>query len=98
MLEIYQSSEFAKWRKKLKDPLAKAKVAARVNRYAQGLKGDVEPVGEAVSEMRIDYGPGYRVYFREIGQKLLLLLGGDKDSQQRDIKRAKEIAREWKND
>lgn len=74
-------------------------IAARLNRLAYGLAGDVAPVGAGVSELRIHYGPGYRVYFTRRGTELILLLaGGDKSTQQRDIERAKEIAASWTGD
>ena len=80
------------WERKLKDHRSKAIIAARVFRVANGLLGDVEPVGQGVSELRIHYGPGYRVYFQQRGNELVLLLcGGDKSSQARDIRRAQQL-------
>lgn len=79
----------------LRDETAKAKIAVRLVRLANGNEGDVKPVGEGISEMRIDYGPGYRVYFKRRGTSLVLLLcGGIKHSQDKDIKRAKRLALE----
>ena len=81
---------------KLKDPIAKAAIIARLFRLANGLLGDVAPVGEGVSELRIHYGPGYRIYFQQRNEELILLLcAGDKSSQRKDIELAKKIAREW---
>jgi putative addiction module killer protein len=78
-------------------PRARAAIAARIFRLANGLAGDVTPVGQGVSELRIHYGPGYRVYFRQQGQELIILLcGGDKGSQNRDIEKAKQLAKEWR--
>ena len=89
MIEIRKTEQFAKWLDNLRDIQAKARVLVRIERLASGNAGDVKPVGEGVSEMRIDYGPGYRVYFVQRGSKLIILLaGGDKSSQSRDIKAA----------
>ena len=84
---------FAKWLKRLKDPDAKSRINLRIRRIAlTGNLGDYKPVGDGVCELRIDYGPGYRMYFAQRGKEIILLLiGGDKSSQQRDIKKAKEI-------
>ncbi len=88
---------FDAWFAGLRDRQAKARIAARIRRVGMGNPGDVKPVGEGVSEMRISYGPGYRVYFRQIGFELVVLLaGGDKSSQQADIKTALKLARELK--
>ena len=93
MNEIRKTDTYARWLDSLRDIHARARVLARVERLAAGNPGDVKPVGEGVSELRIDYGPGYRVYFTRRGQTVYLLLcGGDKSSQQRDIRRAKELA------
>lgn len=93
MLEIRRTDEFSKWLKKLRDADAKARINLRVRRIAlTGNLGDYKPVGDGVCELRIDYGPGYRLYFAQRGSEIILLLiGGDKTSQQRDIKRAKEL-------
>jgi len=89
MIEIRKTEQFAKWLDNLRDIQAKARVLVRIERLASGNAGDVKPVGEGVSEMRIDYGPGYRVYFVQRGSELIILLaGGDKSSQSRDIKAA----------
>ena len=89
MLEIRETDAFAKWLSKLKDSRAKARIAVRIQRMASGHLGDVKPVGDGVSELRIHYGPGYRVYFVKRGAELIILLcGGDKSSQQKDIKLA----------
>lgn len=95
MIEVEQSDEFKEWLADLRDRRAAARITSRIERVAFGLFGDVEPVGEGVSELRIDYGPGYRAYFVRRGARLVILLcGGDKSSQDRDIRRAKELARE----
>jgi putative addiction module killer protein len=92
---IRQSEAFAKWFGALKDRRAKERVAQRVVRVQAGLIGDVRPVGEGVSELRVDYGPGYRVYFCRRGEDVILLLcGGDKSTQDRDIREAKAMAKE----
>lgn len=93
MIEIRKTELFAKWLDNLRDVKAKARVLVRIERLASGNAGDVKPVGEGVSEMRIDYGPGYRVYFIQRGSELIILLaGGDKGSQSRDIKAAIRLA------
>lgn len=93
MFEIRQTEVFARWLDGLADPRAAQRVAQRIVRLQAGLVGDVKPVGEGVSELRIDYGPGYRVYFVQRGRVLIILLcGGDKGSQRRDIARAKSLA------
>jgi len=97
MIELRQTAVFSRWLRKLRDQRAKARIAARIRRAAFGNLGDVRPVGAGVSEMRIDYGPGYRVYFVMRGDRLIVLLcGGDKSTQDGDIERAKAIARELK--
>ena len=94
MVEIRKTATFAKWIDGLRDIRSRARILARIERLATGHAGDVKPVGEGVSEMRIDYGPGYRVYFRKRGRSLVILLaGGDKRSQQRDINTALRLAR-----
>ncbi len=94
MNTFHRSDEFDSWLADLKDKLARARIAHRIRSAEHGNFGDCDPVGEGVSEMRIHFGPGYRVYFTRRGEVLyLLLLGGDKSSQKRDIKRAIEMAR-----
>jgi putative addiction module killer protein len=96
MVELKQTETFRKWRMKLKDERAHALIASRLDRLAFGNAGDVKPVGKGVSELRIDYGPGYRVYFQQRGSTIMVLLcGGDKRTQEHDIKRAKGLAAEW---
>lgn len=93
MVEIRKTDLFAKWIDNLRDVQAKARVLVRIERLASGNAGDVKPVGEGISEMRIDYGPGYRVYFTKRGSELIILLaGGDKSSQSADIKVALRLA------
>ena len=93
MIEIRKTEHFANWLDNLRDIQAKARVLVRIERLASGNAGDVKPVGEGVSEMRISYGPGYRIYFIQRGSKLIILLaGGDKSSQTRDIKAAIRLA------
>ena len=94
MVEIRKTELFAKWIDNLRDVRAKARVLIRIERLASGNAGDVKPVGEGISEMRIDYGPGYRVYYTKRGSELIILLaGGDKSSQSGDIKTALRLAR-----
>jgi putative addiction module killer protein len=98
MIELVQSTTFAKWLAGLKDKVGQARVKARLDRLALGHPGDVKPVREGVSELRIDHGPGYRVYFQRRGTVLILLLaGGDKSTQATDITHAIRIAQEWKD-
>jgi putative addiction module killer protein len=93
VIEVRQTEEFARWIKSIRDTRAAARIAQRVVRVQSGLLGDVKPVGEGVSELRIDYGPGYRLYFVQRGRTLIILLcGGDKGTQARDIRRAKELS------
>lgn len=93
MVEVQQTAEFTTWLDKLRDIRARARIVARIERVTFGLMGDVKSVGGSVSELRIDYGPGYRVYFTRRGDELVILLcGGDKSSQERDIAKAKELA------
>ena len=94
MIEIRQTEVFARWFGRLRDRQARVRIDNRIRRLSLGNLGDVMPVGEGVSEIRIDYGPGYRVYFVGRGPTLVILLaGGDKDSQHRDIRRAQDLAR-----
>jgi len=94
VFEIRKTEAFAQWLDGLRDLRARARVQIRIERFAAGNPGDVQPVGEGVSEMRIDYGPGYRVYFKRIGREIVILLaGGDKRTQAADIKTALRLAR-----
>ena len=98
MVEVIQSATFAKWFSKLDDRGAKARIQVRIDRLALGNPGDVKPVGRSVSEMRIDYGPGYRVYFMQRGPFVVVLLcAGAKRTQRADIRRAIDIAESWKD-
>lgn len=95
MIEVAQTEAFLDWLSGLRDSRARTKVVARIKRLAFGNSGDIAPVGEGVSELRIHYGPGYRVYLVQRGSKFVILLcGGDKSSQERDIKLAKKMAKE----
>lgn len=97
MLELRETETFARWLRGLRDRGARLRIAGRLRLLAMGHGGDAKPVGEGVSELRIHHGPGYRVYFARRGDALVLILaGGDKASQRRDIERAKELAREWR--
>lgn len=94
MVEIRKTESFAKWLDGLNDIRARARIMVRIERLAAGNPGDVRPVGEGVSELRIDYGPGYRVYYRKHGRTVIILLaGGDKRTQSKDIKAALGLAR-----
>jgi len=94
VIEIRQTKEYEVWFEKLRDLQAKARILARIRRLSIGNFGDVKPVGEGVSELRITYGPSYRIYLKQQDDTLVILLvGGDKSSQKRDIERAKELAR-----
>jgi putative addiction module killer protein len=96
MLLLKQTATFQKWHKKLKDRKAKAMIALRLHRLASGHAGDAAPVGEGISELRIHHGPGYRIYYQRRGDVVIVLLcGGDKSSQETDIRTAKRIAAEW---
>ncbi len=97
IFEIIKSETFNKWFKGLRDARAVSRINARIRQVSLGNLGDIAPVGEGVSEMRIFYGPGYRVYFIREGKSLVVLLcGGDKSSQKKDIKQAKVLAKEWR--
>jgi putative addiction module killer protein len=100
-LRYYQTSDghrhFVEWLAGLKDRQARTRIEARLARVAAGTFGDAEPVGEGVMELRVDWGPGYRVYFARVGQVIVLLLcGGDKRTQQKDINRAKDCFEDYK--
>ena len=93
MTEIRQTAAFSNWLTRLRDHRAKAKIAARIDRLALGNPGDVAPVGEGIYELRIHYGPGYRIYFARHAKVLIVLLcGGDKSTQSKDIKQAQYLA------
>lgn len=93
MIEVRETPEFSRWLAALRDQRAVLHIVRRISRVAAGNTGDAKSVGRAVSELRIDYGPGYRVYFTRRGQVVVILLcGGDKRTQGRDIRRAMEIA------
>lgn len=95
MFEVRQTAAYAEWFADLRDRVAKTRIDVRIRRLSLGNPGDVRPVGEGVSELRIDYGPGYRVYFiRRENVYIVLLAGGDKSSQDKDIRIAKALARE----
>jgi len=95
MILIRQTEVFATWLRALRDRQARARIQVRIDRVQLGLPGDAKPVGEGVSELRIDYGPGYRVYFtRPARECIVLLAGGDKRTQDRDIKKAIQLARD----
>jgi putative addiction module killer protein len=97
-MEVRQTPVFSDWMARLRDHRARAKIAARIDRMALGNPGDVQPVGQGVSEPRIHYGPGYRVYFAKRGKILVVLLcGGDKSTQAKDIKAAKILAADLKD-
>jgi putative addiction module killer protein len=96
MFEFKQTDNFRDWWRRLKNERARGLISSRLNRLAYGHAGDVAPVGEGISELRIHHGPGYRIYFRKQGRVLIILLcGGDKSSQSSDIKTAKRLAIEW---
>ena len=95
MVEIRKTHNFAKWIDGLQDIRARARILVRIERLAAGNPGDVKPVGEGVSELRIDYGPGYRVYFKKTGQVLIILLaGGVKKTPSKNIQTALRLARD----
>jgi len=94
VLEIRKTEAFARWLDGLRDVRARARVQVRIERLAAGNPGDIRPVGGGVSELRIDYGPGYRVYFKYVGREIVILLaGGDKSTQSADIRTALRLAR-----
>ena len=95
MLEVRQTSVYSEWFADLRDRTAKVRIDIRIRRLSLGNPGDVKPVGEGISELRVDHGPGYRVYFiQKADVYIVLLVGGDKSSQEKDIRNAKALARE----
>jgi putative addiction module killer protein len=99
LIEFKQTETFRKWRIRLKDERIRALIASRLDRLAFGNAGDVRPVGQGISELRIDYGPGYRIYFMKRGNTIIILLcGGDKGTQTKDIQTAKRLASEWREE
>lgn len=95
MIEVRQSAIFSEWLAGLRDRNAHARIIVRIRRMELVNPGDVKPVGDGVSEMRVDYGPGYRIYFTRMGNTVVILLcGGDKSTQRRDIARARQMAKE----
>ena len=93
MIDVQQTEVYDAWFQKIRDTNARTRITTRIQRLKQGNPGDVKPVGEGVSELRINYGPGYRVYFVQQGQsRITLLTGGDKDTQNQDIKVALDLA------
>ena len=97
MLQIQQTETYAKWFAGLRDRVARARIDIRIRRLSLGNAGDAKPVGEGISEMRVDHGPGYRVYFIQRGEVVIVLLaGGDKSTQDKDIRNAKALAKDLK--
>lgn len=98
MVELIRSSVFDGWLSSMRDRNAKMRIAARLDRLVVGNPGDVKPVGGGISELRVNYGPGYRVYYMTRGKVLIVLLcGGDKSTQDADIRQAKALADHWKD-
>lgn len=96
MFDVVRTTDFDTWLVKLNDLRGKQRILRRLDRLAQGNPGDMRPVGKGLSELRIDTGPGYRVYYRQEGHMLILLLcGGDKSTQQQDIRKARQLASKW---
>jgi len=97
MATVQKTGEFNRWISDLRDDNARAKILVRIQRLEAGNPGDVKDVGEGISEIRIDYGPGYRLYYKRVGREIFLLLcGGEKSGQSRDIRLAKKLASELK--
>ena len=97
MLQIQQTETYAKWFAGLRDRVARARIDIRIRRLSLGNAADAKPVGEGISEMRVDHGPGYRVYFIQRGEVVIVLLaGGNKSTQNRDIRNAKALAKDLK--
>ncbi|MBS0384140.1 MAG: type II toxin-antitoxin system RelE/ParE family toxin [Proteobacteria bacterium] len=98
-MEVWLLEEFSTWLSSLRDARARVKITARLTRLSLGNAGDVAAVGEGVSEMRINFGPGYRIYYFQHGSVLAIVVGGgDKSTQDADIKRALSLARQWKQE
>ena len=95
---IIKSSNYEKWFLNLRDNEAQYRILTRIRRLSMGNPGDVKPAGEGVSEMRLDYGPGYRIYYKDIGENTVILYGGDKRTQQADINEAKKIAKTYEEE
>lgn len=99
MIELKQTETFLKWWRRLRDERARGLIVARLDRLAYGHTGDIEPVGDGVSELRIHYGPGYRIYVRKQGNTVIILLcGGNKSTQAKDIKAAKRLSEKWSDE
>ena len=97
MIQIQQTETYAKWFAGLRDRVARARIDIRIRRLSLGNAGDTKPVGEGVSELRVDHGPGYRIYFIQRGAVVIVLLaGGDKSTQDKDIRNAKALANDLK--
>ena len=95
MVEVRQTTNYQKWFKSLKDHNARMRINVRIRRLSLGNPGDVKAVGDGISELKIDYGPGYRIYYLTLGNEVIILLvGGDKSTQMNDIRKAKLIAKE----
>lgn len=96
MVEVLTTQVFDRWLRKLRDRQARLRIVERIDRLAHGNPGDTKPVGKGVSELRLTYGPGYRIYYLKDGDSLVLLLcGGDKSTQQADIDRTHQLAADW---
>lgn len=97
MVDVFTTIDFDLWLRKLKDRQGRVRILARIDRLAHGNPGDAKSVGQGVVEMRLTYGPGYRVYYAQHGERVVLLLcGGDKSTQQHDIERAHRLAADWR--
>ena len=96
MVEVFTTDDFDRWLRKLKDRQGRLRILSRIDRLADGNPGDAKAVGQGVRELRLTYGPGYRVYYAQRGTRVVLLLcGGDKSTQQNDITKAHQLAAEW---
>lgn len=99
MVEVLTTDDFDRWLRKLKDRQARLRILERIDRLTHGNPGDVKPVGQGISELRLTYGPGYRIYYLHEGDRLVLLLcGGDKSTPAADIERAHHFADEWRSE